>query len=109
MINYDKKRELDDYDTFTCLKFSSEHQLFLKKIQTAFNWYINMFLDNGAISHYRKLVKIIELMNENEWDRFDFPSADKEISQELRKKGIQHYSKFVNRSLAVKFPSRHSD
>ena len=109
LIDYEKKRELDDYDTFTCLKFPKEHQLFLKKMQTAFNWYINMFLDNGAISHYRKLVKIIELMNENEWDRFDFPSADKEISQELRKKGIQHYSKFVNRSLAVKFPSRHSD
>ena len=109
MINYDKKRELDDYDTFTCLKFPKEHQLFLKKMQTAFNWYINMFLDNGASSHYRKLVEMIELMNENEWYRFDFPSADEEISTEMRKKGILHYSKFVNRSLAVKFPSRHSD
>ena len=107
MINYDKKRELDDYDTFTCLKFSTEHQLFLKKIQTAFNWYINMFLDNGAAANYRKLIEMIELMNENEWYRFDFPSADEEISTEMRKKGILHYSKFVNRSLAVKFPSRH--
>ena len=109
LINYDKKRELDDYDTFTCLKFSNEHQLFLKKIQTAFNWYINMFLDNGATSHYRRLVEMIELMNENEWDKFDFFSIDADVSQKMRMQGIVHYSKFMNRSLAVKFPSKHSD
>ena len=107
MINYDKKRELDDYDTFTCLKFPKEHQLFLKKMQTAFNWYINMFLDNGAASHYRKLVKMIKLMNENEWNRFDFSSIDAEVSQKMRRQGIVHYSKFMNRGLAVKFPSKH--
>ena len=45
LIDYDKKRELDDYDSFSCLKFSKEHQLFLKKIQAVFNWYINVFLN----------------------------------------------------------------
>ena len=107
MINYDKKRELDDYDTFTCLKFSSEHQLFLKKIQTAFNWYVNVFLNNEASKRYKRLIENIEPMDENEWSNFDFSSVDKDISCEMRDKGVPHYSKFVNRSLAVKFPSRH--
>jgi len=48
-------------------------------------------------------------MDENEWSNFDFSSVDKDISCEMRDKGVPHYSKFVNRSLAVKFPSRHSD
>jgi len=37
----------------------------------------------------------------------DIFSEDKKVSQKMRKKGIMHYSKFVNRSLAVKFPSKH--
>ena len=107
LIDYEKKRELDDYDTFTCLKFPKEHQLFLKKMQTAFNWYINVFLDNEASLRYKKLIETIGRMSEDEWDNFEFSSVDKEISSEIRKKGIQHYSKFINRSLAVLFPSRH--
>lgn len=107
LIDYEKKRELDDYDTFTCLKFPKEHQLFLKKIQTAFNWYINVLLDNEASLRYKKLIETIGPMSEDEWDNFEFSSVDKEISSEIRKKGIQHYSKFINRSLAVRFPSRH--
>lgn len=107
MIDYDKKFELDSYDTFTCLKFSPEHQFFLKKIQAAFNWYINSFLGYETSTEYVKLIKDIEKMSEEEWNKFDYYSVDKEMSRKLRKQGIPHYSKFVNRSLAVKFPSRH--
>ena len=107
LIDYTKKNELDDYDTYTCLKFSSQHQFFLRKIQSAFNWYINMFLNKEASSQYRKLVEMVEAMDEDEWDHFDYLTADKKVSQKLREKGVLHYSKFVNRSLAAKFPSRH--
>jgi len=109
LIDYEKKRELDDYDSFTCLKFPKEHQLFLKKMQTAFNWYINVFLNNEASERYEKLTRYIQSMNENEWNDFNFLSVDKDISYEMRNKGVPHYSKFVNRSLAVKFPSNHFD
>ena len=107
LIDYTKKRKLDDYDSFTCLKFPYEHQLFLKKIQLVFNWYINVFLDNEGSSKYRKLVEMIEAMDEGEWNRFDFLGTDKKISEEFKKKNVVHYSKFVNKSLAVKFPSKH--
>lgn len=107
LIDYDKKWQLDNYDTFTCLKFPAEHQLFLKKIQTAFNWYINAFLNNGASLEYRKLIDDVEKMTEDEWDKYDFYAVDEEISQKLKKRGTPHYSKFVNRSLAVKYPSKH--
>lgn len=107
LIDYDKKFELDNYDTFTCLKFPPQHQLFLKKIQTAFNWYINLFLEDGTSSKYGELIKDIERMNEEEWDKYDFYAVDEEVSHNFRKKGVPHYSKFVNRSLAVKFPSKH--
>jgi len=109
LINYDRKKELDDYDTFTCLNFPDEHQLFLKKMQVAFNWYINSYLKNEAGVQYKKLVDKIELMTADEWNAFDFPDSDKEISNEMKQKGFLHYSKFVNRSLAVKWPSPHLD
>jgi len=107
LIDYDKMDSLDSYDTYTCLKFPQIHQLFLKKIQTAFNWYINLFLGNAASPRYKALIKTIESMTEDEWERFDFLGVDEEVSKKFRKKGVLHYSKFLNRSLAVKFPSEH--
>ena len=107
LIDYDKKLELDNYDTFTCLKFPREHRLFLQKVQTAFNWYLNLSLENESSKVCASLIRKIEEMNETEWNRFDFYAVDGEISQGFKKKGVPHYSKFVNRSLAVKFPSRH--
>lgn len=106
LIDFRKKIELDNYDTFTCLKFPAPHRLFLKKIQAAFNWYINMFLGNESSPHYEKLIKNIEVMGEDDWNGFDFSAADKEASDKMSKKGIVHYSKFINRSLAVKFGAR---
>ena len=108
LIDYIKKDALDSYDTFTCLKFSEEHQFFLRKMQIAFNWYINIFLDNDTSQEYRKLVNTIERMNEDEWNKFDFYAVDREISQKFIKKGSTHYAKYINRSLAVKIPSRAS-
>ncbi len=107
LIDYDKKFELDNYDTFSCLKFPPEHNLFLRKVQTAFNWYINEFFYNDVSAEYDKMIKYIERLAEDKWDKFDFYSADEEMSRKMRRKGLTHYSKFVNRSLAVKFPSRH--
>jgi radical SAM superfamily enzyme YgiQ (UPF0313 family) len=107
LIDYEIKRELDNYDTFTCLKFPAEHRLFLRKVQTAFNWYINSFLNNSASPEYARLINTIETMGEDEWNAFDFYSADKKISNRFKEMGVLHYSKFVNRSLAVKFPSKH--
>jgi hypothetical protein len=107
LIDYGKKLELDNYDTYTCLKFPAEHRLFLKKVQTAFNWYLNAFTDNGSSREYSRMVEKIEYMDEGEWSGFDFYAADEALSEGMKKEGIPHYSKFVNRSLAVKFPSRH--
>lgn len=106
LIDYEKKRELDNYDTFTCLKFTPEHQLFLKKVQVAFNWYINIFMRNESSRHYLKAVKDIEAMDGKAWEKFDFDHADKEISDRMKKIGAVHYFKFMNRSLAAKFPGR---
>ncbi|MFH0771922.1 MAG: radical SAM protein [Candidatus Omnitrophota bacterium] len=106
LIDYDKKFELDNYDTFTSLKFPAEHQLFLKKIQSVFNWYLNLFMDNEASPEYAAAIKEAENMSEGDWDRFDYRTADEKLSREMTKRGIPHYAKFVNRSLAVKFPSR---
>lgn len=108
LIDYAKKNILDSYDTFTCLRFPEEHQLFLRKIQTAFNWYINIVLDNDTSQEYHKLVNEIEKMNEDEWSRFDFYAVDRDVSQKFAKKGSTHYAKHVNRSLAVRMPSKAS-
>ena len=107
LIDFGKKLELDNYDTFTCLKFPAGHQLFLKKVQAAFNWYLNAFADNESSKEYSRMVEEIEYMDEEQWSRFDFYAADEALSEKMKRKEIPHYSKFVNRSLAVKFPSRH--
>ena len=108
LINHDKKEKLDNYDTFTCLNFSSEHQLFLKKIQIAFSWYLNAFLENEASVRYHKLITRIEAMNEDEWCGFDFDAEDRHISNKLKAQNVLHYTKFT-RSLAVRFLSGQYD
>jgi len=100
LINHEKKDILNNYDTFTCLNFPEYYQLFLEKIQKAFNWYINVFLDNEVSPEYQKLISRIESMSRPEWQEFDFDRVDQEASQNY--KGITHYSKFMNRSLAVR-------
>lgn len=107
LIEYDKKFDLDNYDTFTSLKFSFEHRLFLKKIQSVFNWYLNSFMNNEASPEYAAAIKEAEGINGEDWERFDYAAVDKELSRKMTRIGAPHYSKFVNRSLAVKFPSRH--
>ncbi len=104
LINADKKRSLTNYDTFTCLNFSKEHQLFLEKIQMAFNWYLNLFLQNSASCHYAPLVEELEKVSREDWPRFNFFARDETVSRGLMAKGITHYRKFMNRSLAFKFP-----
>ena len=107
LINYKKKFNLDNYDTFTCLKFSVKHQLYLKKVQAVFNWYLNLFFNREAALRYSSLIKQVEGMTEKEWEEFDYCAVDKEISDKLRRKGVPHYSKFINRSLSIKYPSGH--
>jgi radical SAM superfamily enzyme YgiQ (UPF0313 family) len=107
LIDMKKKQELDNYDTFTCLRFPFDHQLELRKIQMAFSWYINTFLDNAASQEYKSKVIEIQNMDESTWMKYDFYGMDHKISNKYREKGIIHYSSFLNRSLAVKFPSRH--
>ena len=107
MIDYSRKEELDGFDAFSCLKFPLEHQLFLEKIQAVFNWYINVLLNNQASSQYAKLIETIEKMDKNEWREYDFMAVDKKMSHKFREEGILHYTKYMNRTLGVKFPSKH--
>lgn len=107
LIDEAQKAKLDDYDTFTCLRFPEAHRLFLKKLQVAFNWYINALLANAASPRYQELVARVEAMSEPEWDAFDFAAADARASADCRRQGTLHYTKFMNRSLAAKYPSRH--
>jgi len=107
LIDLNRKFDLDNYDTFSCLKFPAGYRLFLNKVQTAFGWYLNVFLKSGASREYAKMVSEIEAMDESQWRKFDFCGVDKELSATMRKRGETHYSQFINRSLAVKFPSQH--
>ncbi len=107
LIDYEKKHGLDNYDTVTCLKFPPAHRLFLKKIQIVFNVYLNLFLGGETASEYAPHAREIEEMDEERWGSYDFDSVDRALSEKLRRRGVVHYSKFMNRSLAVKFPSKH--
>ncbi len=108
LIDWRRKRELDNYDTFTCLRFPAQQRLFLEKIQAAFGWYLNAFLDSPASGVYRTEVKRIEGMTRSEWARFDFARRDRQLSLQMRARKYAHYAQFLNRSLAVRYPSPHT-
>ncbi|MDD5269578.1 MAG: radical SAM protein [Candidatus Omnitrophica bacterium] len=107
LIDTQAKEELDNYDSFTCLKFPEEYRLFLRKVQVCFNWYLNSMIGNEASGAYRELVEKVEGMSGAEWDGYDFCAEDSRISGMMKADKLAHYTKYMNRSLAVKWPSRH--
>lgn len=101
LIDNDKKAVLDNYDTYTCLKFTPDHDLFLRKVQVVFNWWLNMYLNNQCSHFYVLLLERVMKKSRKEWEHYDFDLVDGMMSDICKTKGIEHYYKDFNRSMAV--------
>ncbi len=83
-----------NYFEGSCLKFPPEHALFLDKAAKIAPWYVNAFSDFPCSRLYSELVAEIESLSEDAWveRRREVRRQDREISEELLKKGVPHYS-----------------
>jgi anaerobic magnesium-protoporphyrin IX monomethyl ester cyclase len=106
ILDEEKKDALDNYDSFSCLKLGSRMDLFLRKTQFAFDWYLNAFLENESSETYRRLLAEIESMSDSQWAAYDFDSVDREVSEKFQLQGVPHYRKLFNRSLAALWPGK---
>lgn len=105
IIDYEKREKLDSFDTYTCLKFTPEHQLFLRKAQVIFNWYVNMYLEQGNdfTKYYSTNIEVVDKMSEEEFLEYEkggFLIDDTLAGEVWASSGEYCYTKFVNRSLA---------
>jgi len=103
LIDHDKLAKLDNYFVTTALKFDPQTELFVNKLQRTFHWYVNARIDWQSADIYRKQIKKIEQIAANDWPkkRDEILKIDRQISDELLNKGVEHYSIRYTEVMAV--------
>lgn len=62
------RREWDNFDTVSILKWPADMMLFIEKTVAVFDWIQNMYLDSPCASEYGKLVDKVMGMSGDEWN-----------------------------------------
>ncbi|MCR4315800.1 MAG: B12-binding domain-containing radical SAM protein [Planctomycetes bacterium] len=94
LIDWDKWRSVGNYFDGSCLDFSPGHNLYLQKLGALCNWYVNARTSWPSKEIYQKLVNEVEAMDAETFQREKdaLIKHDRELSEELIKKGWRHYS-----------------
>lgn len=94
LIDRERMGQLGNYFDGTCLKFGPELDLFLAKLGRVAHWWVNARSPWPCAPIYQKLVDEVEA-----WDRPTFEreraslrTRDRELSEQLMKQGVRHYS-----------------
>jgi len=105
-IDHDKLARLDNYFVSTALRFDPETEFFVNRLQRLFHWYVNARIDWPAAEIYRKELKKLEAVKPEEWPevRSRILEIDRQISDNLLRRGVDHYSIRYTEVMAV-----HSD
>lgn len=93
-IDWDKWENMGNYFDASCLKFGEEHDLFLEKLGALCPWYVNALTDWQCSKTYIELVNEVEAMDRETFrkKRADLVKYDRELSEELMRLDIPHYS-----------------
>jgi anaerobic magnesium-protoporphyrin IX monomethyl ester cyclase len=67
LIDYRKMDAMDNYFCASCLKFDDATDLFIRKLQRTFHWYVNARAGLPLSADYQKLVDEVERMSLDEW------------------------------------------
>jgi hypothetical protein len=67
LIDYRKMDGMDNYFCASCLKFDEATDLFIRKLQRTFHWYVNARDGMPLSGDYQKLVDEVEGMSFAEW------------------------------------------
>ena len=103
LIDEERMSGLGNYFDGTCLKFDPDMDLLLSKLGRVCHWWVNAMSDWGCAPFYAPLVEEVESWTRAEWERNkrDLHRRDRELSEELMKKGVRHYSLRYTHVMAV--------
>ncbi len=82
LIDYRKMDAMDNFFCASCLKFDDATDLFIRKLQRAFHWYVNARAGLPASAAYQKLADEVEAMDFATWHELSdgMLQRDREIS-----------------------------
>ena len=77
----------------------------LKKVQTIFPWYLNVFAKYDHLSLYKKNISDVMKMSEEEWSFFNYEGINDILTQKMEAIGATFFKTHFNRSIAIKVPT----
>ena len=94
LIDWDRWANMGNYFDASCLKFGDEHDLFIEKLGALCPWYVNALSDWPCAKTYTELVLDVESMDRATFrkKRAELVRYDRELSEELMRLDIPHYS-----------------
>jgi radical SAM superfamily enzyme YgiQ (UPF0313 family) len=102
-IDYEKMASMENFTDASCLRFSKEHDLFLKKVGRIMPWFVNAHSDLAVADFYRKKVEEFLALDEKSWQKRTqhIEQEDNEISKRFVSQGLSHYALKYNRFMGV--------
>jgi anaerobic magnesium-protoporphyrin IX monomethyl ester cyclase len=102
-INSEKMEKLKNFTDESCLEFSPEHNLLLKKIGRIMPWFVNAFSDLPVSGFYAERIEEILAMDEEKWTKIsgNLQAEDKKYSLRFCEEGLSHYAIKYNRFMGV--------
>jgi len=102
-IDYEKMASMENFTDASCLRFSKEHDLFLKKVGRIMPWFVNAHSDLVVADFYRKKVEEFIALDEKSWQKRTqhIEQEDNEISEKFVSQGLSHYAIKYNRFMGV--------
>lgn len=67
LIDYRKMDGMDNYFCASCLRFDDATDLFIRKLQRTFHWYVNARADLSLSGEYARLADEVEAMDAGAW------------------------------------------
>lgn len=103
-INFEKMKSLSNFTDESCLDFGHEHNLYISKVKKILPWYVNMGMDSDVSGIFSNLVKKIEPLSCEEWNKMEkqMPELENEISQTISLTKSHYYLTRYNSFTAVR-------
>ncbi len=106
VIDMEKMQHLTNFMDASCLDFGAETNLFIKKLQKTYPWWVNAATDWPCAERYRDKITEIDAMTETEFDAIaeTCREQDERLSHELNENNMVHYAIKYNAFMAVRQP-----
>jgi len=94
LIDQARMKNLDNFYEASALRLTPELDLFIRKLQRCFHWYVNARSSWESAPLYREKIEVIERMEEQDWQKRakNFLDEDRKFSEQISSEGKLHYS-----------------